>query len=65
MTEDLRFTQDHRGEHDVHKLLSPEMRQEIVRLSEQMQEYAARLTGICIGTFNIGNYWPRQKHSSR
>jgi hypothetical protein len=47
MTKGPRFTQEHQDKHDVHKLLSPEMRQEIARLSEQMGEFAAHLTNLC------------------
>ena len=47
MTEDPGFTQEHQDEHDVHKLLSPGMRQEIARLSKQMGEFANHLNTLC------------------
>ena len=47
MTEDpVCNAEDHR-EHNTHELLTPELRQDIVRLKEQMEEYAAYLDDLC------------------
>lgn len=46
MTNPVFNAEDHR-EHDTHKLLTPELRQDIVRLKEQMEEYAAHLDNLC------------------
>ena len=46
MTEDPNSTTDRQGEHDIHELLTPELRQDIVRLKEQMEEYAEYLDDL-------------------
>jgi cell division septum initiation protein DivIVA len=47
MTKDPVFNAEDHREHDTHKLLTPELRQDIVRLKEQMEEYAAHLDNLC------------------
>lgn len=47
MTEDPNSTTDRQGEHDIHKLLTPQLRQDIIRVKEQMQQYATHLNNLC------------------
>ena len=47
MKDDADCTKRHRPQGNVHKLLTPEMRQEIVRLKGQMEEYAGHLDHLC------------------
>jgi hypothetical protein len=47
MTKEPVFTANNDTEHDPRKLLTPELRQDIVRLKEQMEEYAAHLDNLC------------------
>jgi hypothetical protein len=47
MTKETISSADNDREHDPHKLLTPELRQEIVLLKEQMMEYAEHLCNLC------------------
>jgi hypothetical protein len=47
MTKESVFTANNDTEHDVHNLLSPELRQDIIRLKEQMEKYATHLDNLC------------------
>ena len=47
MTEDPNSTTDHYGEHDIHKLLTPQLRQDIIRVKVQMEPYATHLNNLC------------------
>ena len=47
MTKDLQPTDNQQGEHEELRVLTPELRQDIIRLKEQMEEYAAHLNNLC------------------
>jgi hypothetical protein len=47
MTTEPVFTAGNDTEHDPHKLLTPELRLDIIRLKERMEKYASRLTNLC------------------
>lgn len=46
MKDDAKPTKRHRGQRNVHKLLTPEMRQDIEALKEQMEGCACHLTDL-------------------
>ena len=46
MKDDAHSTQRDGGQGNVHKLLTPEMRQDIIRVREQMEECACHLTDL-------------------
>ncbi len=47
MKDDAHPTKRHGNQGNVQKLLTPKMREDFVRLKEQMEEFAGRLVGLC------------------
>jgi hypothetical protein len=47
MKDDAHPTKRYGGQGNVHKLLTPEMRQQVVQLKQQLEEYAAHLGDLC------------------
>ena len=47
MTKDLQPTDNQQSAHEVLSVLTPELRQDIVRLKEQMEQYATHLNNLC------------------
>ena len=47
MTKDLQPTDNQQSEHEVLSVLTPELRQDILRLKKQMEQYATHLNNLC------------------
>ena len=47
MTKETVFAADNDCKHDPCKLLTPELRQDFIRVKEQMEEYATQLNNLC------------------
>jgi hypothetical protein len=47
MKVDAHRAQQHQGQSNVHKLITPEMRQQVVQLKEQLEDYVGRLDTVC------------------
>ncbi|HEV3236759.1 MAG TPA: hypothetical protein VGZ25_07200, partial [Gemmataceae bacterium] len=47
MTKDPVFNAEDHREHDTHKLLTRQLRQDVIRVKEQMEQYATHLNNLC------------------
>ena len=55
MKDDAHPTKRYGGQGNVHELLTPEMRQQVVQLKEQLEDYVGRLDTVCHNLDLINN----------